>query len=151
MTDYKAALEALDMKAGRVHTVDDWRRVGEKSQRAPETLTDGDITILGFFDGGQSAASARARRAKALAPPSPQPPAETPQPKAAPMGVSGKKLRKYFDAYTNALVPVLKDAFDQRDAKLNFEIEALRIRNAELETRILELEAKDAERVVPHE
>jgi hypothetical protein len=83
--DYHAAIEALDKKACRVHTVDDWRRVGEKSHHAPGTLTDDDITIIGFFDGEKSAANARARRAQALTPPAP--PIATPSSvKASPAG-----------------------------------------------------------------
>jgi hypothetical protein len=69
----KAQLEALDQKAGRVHTMDDWRRVGELSQRTPEALTDDDLVILAYFAGEKDAARALARRTQARTPPTPAP------------------------------------------------------------------------------
>lgn len=57
---FAAEMDALDRKAGRVHTVDDWRRVGEK---APGELTDDDIVIIGYFDGETAASAALAKRA----------------------------------------------------------------------------------------
>ena len=66
---YTAALEALDAKVGKVHTMDDWRRVGEKSVTAPAMLTDDDLTIIEGFSGEKAANEARARRTQALTPP----------------------------------------------------------------------------------
>jgi hypothetical protein len=43
MNPFTAEMAALDKRAGRIHTTTDWRRVGEKSQRAPEALTDDEI------------------------------------------------------------------------------------------------------------
>jgi hypothetical protein len=71
---YKAlSLEQLDKKVGRVHTIDDWRRVGEKADRAPGSLTDDDLVIITAFEGERAGAQARARRETALSPPAPPP------------------------------------------------------------------------------
>src|SRR5205085_8002916 len=70
---YTAALEALDVKRGHVHTVADWRLVGEKAQRAPAELTEDDLVVLEGFGGPSCATAARARRDAALAPPDPPP------------------------------------------------------------------------------
>ena len=69
ISDPTAAIEALDRKVGRVQTLDDVHLACEKSQRAPEAVTDDDITLIRFFHGENAAARARERRAKALAPP----------------------------------------------------------------------------------
>jgi hypothetical protein len=80
MNAYATHLEALDQKAGRTHTVDDWRRVGEKSQSTPQALTDDDLIILAYFDGEKAMANARARRAAAVAPNPPSLPAQSTTP-----------------------------------------------------------------------
>ena len=56
---FAAHMDALDEKAGRVHTVADWRRVEERSRFTPAALTDGDLVILAYFE-GEPAAGARA-------------------------------------------------------------------------------------------
>ncbi|HXG88271.1 MAG TPA: hypothetical protein VNJ02_08055 [Vicinamibacterales bacterium] len=61
--DYPSRMAELDHKMQHVHTMDDWRRVGEKP---PESLTDDDITIIGFFGGANSADAAHTRREKAF-------------------------------------------------------------------------------------
>src|SRR5688572_2050752 len=69
MTVTTKALEALDAKAGRVHTFDDYRRVGNKAFETPDALTNDDITIIEAFGGPERAAAARARQVTALNPP----------------------------------------------------------------------------------
>jgi hypothetical protein len=64
--NFSEMLTALDTKAGRVHTIEDWRRVSEKSQNTPEALTPDDITILGYFGGEESAQRAQQRRADVI-------------------------------------------------------------------------------------
>ena len=51
MTTYTAALEALDVKRGHVHTVADWHRIGEKAQHTPADLTDDDLIGFEGFGG----------------------------------------------------------------------------------------------------
>jgi hypothetical protein len=68
---YTKELEALDRKWGRTVTVDDYRRLSEKSAAA---IDDDDLTIIENFAGPQAAAAARARRMLALNPPPPDPP-----------------------------------------------------------------------------
>src|SRR5688572_16582796 len=121
--NYPAELEALDRKHGHVHTMDDWRRIGEKEGA---DLTDDDIVVCGFFGGPQSAAQARARRMLALNEPAPAPAPVTKSP-AAPAYVTRKFLDTQFTSYTEALVAIVK---------------AERTRIAALEKRISELERR---------
>jgi hypothetical protein len=66
------ALEMLDKKHGRVHTVADWQRASSKVFVSPADLTDDDIALIRAFDGEKRAADASQRRQKAL-PPTPTP------------------------------------------------------------------------------
>ena len=122
----QAALEALDQKARRVHTLQDTRRVCEKSQTSPAALTDDDLTIIRYFHGEAAADKYATLRAKALAGP-PVPPA--PRTKPAP---SARVTVKRFESYTETfLFPLLKDLFGKqkdRIASLEAEIEKLKSR-----------------------
>lgn len=70
---FAAHLEALDQKAGHIHTMGDWQRVGEISQHQPQALTDDDLLILAYFGGEKTASRDRARRMQARNPPPPAP------------------------------------------------------------------------------
>lgn len=68
---YPASLEALDRKAGRLHTLEDYTRVSVKAHEHVATLTDDDLVLLAGFGGDHTAAAARARRDAANTPPAP--------------------------------------------------------------------------------
>ena len=123
MNDYTAAIAQLDQKMYRPVTVEDWKRIADKPAA---TLTDDDITICGYFGGPKSAAAARARREKALAPP--DPPVPVTKATAAPSDyVTHHALMKQFEGYTAALIDVLKAQKARIDAQAN-EIAALKAR-----------------------
>jgi hypothetical protein len=139
--DYQSAIEALDRKVCRVHTLDDWRRVGEKSQRAPATLTDDDIVILGYFDGEQSAATARARRAKALAPPVPvTPPVATRVSATSVAKAAPTSFEEFLQRYGSKTV-TYRDLTEISDEILSI-AKAQKERADKLETRIKDLESR---------
>ena len=60
-----SALEALDRKLGRVVTIEDWRRLGEK---AAVDLSDDDLVVVAAFGGVKAAAAVRERRDLARSP-----------------------------------------------------------------------------------
>jgi hypothetical protein len=125
---YTKALEALDKKWHRTVTIDDWRRLGEK---ADADLTDDDLVIIEGFGGPKDAAAARARRAQALAPVPPEPPAVTKQAAAPAPYVTRAAMMKAFERYSKGTAPVLLDIF----TKQKTQIDALGARLASLEAK----------------
>lgn len=125
-------LEELDRKVGRIHTIDDWRRVGEKSVQTPEELTDDDVVILAAFGGPERAAEARARQVKALNPSTP------------PTGVSNPATYVTRQALHKTLKGFAEDAIGGIVETVKRAIESPRIdgRFAALEARLAALEAK---------
>jgi hypothetical protein len=126
------------------------------AEHMPERLTDFDLLVLQSFS---TEHAERARLLRVASPPLPptsppaRPPIQRPEPAPIPAagaapGIDRQTLTTSFEAYTRAIVPVLKEAFEKRDAKLKSELDALRTRNAELEQRVLELEAREAARTV---
>jgi hypothetical protein len=124
------------------------------AEHIPRRLTDFDLLVLKSFS---TEHAERARLLRVASPPLPPtsppalPPIQIPEPAAgAAPGIDRKTLNKSFEAYTKAIVPVLKEAFEKQDAKLKSELDALRTRDMELETRILELEAVVTSLMVPN-
>ena len=135
MTDAKytaARLEALDKKVGRVHTIEDCRRVATKLEDAPESITDDDLVILGGIYGESYAVKARDVRTKALttATPAAPPPNAAPPPRY----VTNKQLKNFSEELGDVLVQVLKQQKEKIET-LTKELEALRSRTSELESR----------------
>jgi hypothetical protein len=83
MPTYTAALEALDVKRGHVHTVADWHRIRDKAEHAPASLSDDDLVVLEGFGGPKDAVAARAHRDQARHP-APVKAATTPAPRTSP-------------------------------------------------------------------
>jgi hypothetical protein len=77
MTDYRAALDALDVKAGRIHTLADCAVAYQKSIETPERLTDKDLVLIGFVHGDTGVSEARLRQMQATAMAEPQAPMAT--------------------------------------------------------------------------
>jgi hypothetical protein len=114
--DYRARLEALDVKRQRVHTQADLALV---SRKAPGELNEDDLTQIGFWCGERAVTEARARREQALAP------APVTRSTAAPAYVTRHALTKEFEDYTKALGEILKEQKAQLDAQ-GAEIAALK-------------------------
>jgi Carbohydrate-binding module family 5/12 len=126
----QAALEALDQKAGRVHTRADMQRIYEKSLTTPAAIMEDDLVIVRFFHGEKEADKYAALRAKAIAGP-PAAPAPTATTKAP-------SLRKYFDQYSKGMVEALTPIFKSYQVK----IAALERELAELKADHAALDAK---------
>lgn len=135
-------LEALEAKTGRVYTIADWQRVGEKRTR-PLTYTETDFLVLDHFDGPTRAAEAReAQRQAQLALVQPAAAATT---KSTELLSTKEQMR--MAAVTHGflhdhVVPALKKIKDQQDAR----VRSLEQRLKEQDARILELEASAAAR-----
>lgn len=139
MTTYTAALEALDVKRGHVHTVADWHRISAKALHSPEAITEDDLVIIGHFEGDAKVAQLRERRRLALAPePAPAP---APKPSAPALSAQTKRERmekkadKWADSILDAIVMVTRKAIGSSEVRGRFEL---------LEKRIEELEQRPA-------
>ncbi len=60
---YTKALDDLDRRTGKVHTISDWAALGEKP---PEAISDDDLIVIENFEGPASAERARQHRQKAI-------------------------------------------------------------------------------------
>jgi hypothetical protein len=67
MTDFRADLERLDAKAGKIHTRSDCSVAYRKSIDTPELLDDRDLTLIGFVHGDKGVSEARMRQMKSAA------------------------------------------------------------------------------------
>jgi hypothetical protein len=135
--DYRAALAALDAKAGRIHTLADCRAAYAKSIERPEELDDRDLILIGFVHGEKAVSAARVRQVQsAAAIAEAQLPMATKSAETQPPVMTEIELHALVEGVANGLKPILE--------RYKTQIAALEQANKDLEARVLELEAQAA-------
>ena len=152
MTDYRAALERLDAKAGKIHTLADCNVAYLKSINTPEILDERDLTLIGFVHGEKGVSEARQRQMASFAANAEAQAQLTKAAPSAPVVTKSvnpeppKTLAEFVERFGTKPVTWagLMKTLEGTDAIFIKEIKTLRQANKDLEARILELEAQAA-------
>jgi hypothetical protein len=127
-TDYRAELERLDEKAGKIHTLADCGVAYRKSINTPELLDDRDLTLIGFIHGDTGVSEARMRQMKSAAAiadvqaPMVIKSAETKAP-----AMTKAALETLAEGFAKAMKPIF-ETYKTKIAALEAEVEALKTR-----------------------